>query len=222
MRSSESLTSRFVIMSTRASTPQPVSSWILRNAYEHCLQLERSFSGTQESGTGVPSPLLSARVLGYLLREISSHIGRDAVANEILDCITDGALMQVARVYYNCFILACESLLSLLVFMVSNLTIAGFIPVKCGYSSTTTPAPPKHSSRDSFDHQRDSYRNTEEEARLDHRTAKKWINTLVLPPAIALTDLSPQASVRDRYQCPFTGLYKIQLSDDADQDNWYN
>lgn len=172
---------------TELPRPNPYPPGTLHDAYERCLQLELNFFGAQDSGSDVAAPLLSARVLGYLLQEISNNTGQDSLANEIVGCSDDEALRWVAHIYIDCFILACESPFS----FHDDLMMAEcilFLPVKRGYNSRTTPAPSEHPSRESFDDQREFYSNILEEARLDHHTAKKWVHILVPVPVIALTD----------------------------------
>ena len=73
-------------------------------AYAICLKFERRASN---SGQNSPSPLVCARVLGYMLIHAPVETGRDHMAGAILECANDDALRMLGEFYYVHIISLC-------------------------------------------------------------------------------------------------------------------
>jgi len=55
-----------------------------------------------------PAPLVCARLLGYMMVHAPIASGRENIANEILACINDTALANLAKFYINHFLRCCK------------------------------------------------------------------------------------------------------------------
>lgn len=78
-------------------------------AYARCMQLEERASELQSDG---PSPLVCARVLGYMLKYAPTQHGLVNTAAAINDCPGHSELTRLAEFYFNTFIRCCESRVS--------------------------------------------------------------------------------------------------------------
>ncbi|KAH7884188.1 hypothetical protein F5I97DRAFT_1669731 [Phlebopus sp. FC_14] len=116
-------------------------------AYKRCLDLEAAASRLK-APPGCPPPIISARLLGHLLRIAPPGNGQGQVQRDIMNASDDNALMEVASVYQNGFIRAFKR------------------------SKGPTPAPSEHPSRPSFEDARAYSLQLMEEGKLDHRCAR--------------------------------------------------
>ncbi|KAF8904075.1 hypothetical protein CPB84DRAFT_1845472 [Gymnopilus junonius] len=137
-------------MATQSALPRPndFSPGVLHDAYGKCLDLEKNSQQGQGDSDHDTGPLLTARFLGYLLREIPGDSGREHLANEIVLCVTDGDMSRIARYYMIHFVLV--------------------------FKRGITPPPLEHPSRPHFYEQGHSYHDILQNAQLDHYHAKKY------------------------------------------------
>jgi hypothetical protein len=92
-----------------SGTPLPANEFdsgtVQFSAYARCKSLEEHAHGLQRDGL---SPLVCARILGYMLLHAPTDEGRGKVANEITSYAGDSELMGLAQSYSNNFIRCCE------------------------------------------------------------------------------------------------------------------
>ncbi|KDQ54118.1 hypothetical protein JAAARDRAFT_38731 [Jaapia argillacea MUCL 33604] len=113
-------------------------------AYERCQRLEKASEPSNADGK-----LMRARLLGFMVREAPTDIGRTNMSNEINDCRDDSELYVLADMYLNHF-------------------------VRCFRSKKgSTPAPSFHVSRPSFDDAQIRLSYLLQEAPKNHSTAKE-------------------------------------------------
>lgn len=74
-------------------------------AYEICLDLERRHGQVKQCGT--LQVLVCARFLGYMLLEAPTNTGRKGFASEILRCLGDNDLQNLAEAYKDHFLRVC-------------------------------------------------------------------------------------------------------------------
>ncbi len=75
------------------------------NAYARCKSFEERAHSIQRDGL---SPLVCARILGYLLKFAPTTEGRATFAREVNSCCDDSALIALADEYTENFIRCCE------------------------------------------------------------------------------------------------------------------
>jgi hypothetical protein len=85
-------------------TPLPPNSYsdeLAKEAYDLCLKLESdSPPGSQR--------LVFARFLGHMIREAPAPAGRDNISKEIVGCIGEDDLEQLAKLYILHLVRSCE------------------------------------------------------------------------------------------------------------------
>lgn len=86
--------------------PFPVGTTV-RKAYDKCLGFECS---ALDSGRR-PSPLVCARLLGYMLIHAPVQTGKEHLSREIVACINDEDLRNLGEFYDQHFVRLCEWLL---------------------------------------------------------------------------------------------------------------
>lgn len=87
-----------------------------RGAYEKCLQVEHANLGdpkathkaTAKEG---PGPLLSSRLLGYLLRDCLTDAARATLSQEIVSCENEDEFCDLAEHFLHHFVRCCTLLL---------------------------------------------------------------------------------------------------------------
>lgn len=88
-----------------SGTPLPANGFdsktVQFSAYARCKSLEERAHSLQRDGL---SPLVCARILGYMLQYAPTDEGRDKVATEIMSYAGDSDLMALAQSYSNNFI----------------------------------------------------------------------------------------------------------------------
>jgi hypothetical protein len=77
------------------------------NAYNICLRLEASLQQAVINGDNVGNDIIYIRILGYLIHYVSTDQGLKTVVLEIISAMTDRALLDVGRLYYDHYIRAC-------------------------------------------------------------------------------------------------------------------
>ena len=143
----------------------------LRVAYQRCLALEAGAPDLKAPRYCPPS-IVCARLPGHLLRLAPTSNGQGQLQLEIASATDNVALMQVAGVYLNDFIRACEQQPFHCLFNQSIL-LSGLSTVRRRGSRGPTPAPSEHPSRQSpEDTRKHAIAMMEDsECRLDHRFA---------------------------------------------------
>ncbi len=81
----------------------------LEEAYNVCLEQERSLQSTTEKGGHIGNDLVYIRILGYLLHLVPGEQGLKTVVEEINSCIEDSALIAFGQMYYDHYIKARQS-----------------------------------------------------------------------------------------------------------------
>lgn len=88
---------------------QPFAESSFRIVYQRCLALEVAAEAGLKPIPGCPTPLVCARLLGHLLRLATNSNGRGQLQRGIASAENDTKLMELANVYFNSFIRACQS-----------------------------------------------------------------------------------------------------------------
>lgn len=77
------------------------------NAYNVCLNLEKSLQEKAGDGEDVEKNLVYCRVLGYLIRHASRDEVVASVASDIVSCQNDRAILDLGKTLCDRFIAAC-------------------------------------------------------------------------------------------------------------------
>ena len=83
------------------------------NAYAKCVAYEsNTLAGLHPVPPGV-SPLVCARLLGYMILYAPTDIGRENISNEVMSCPNEEYLADMAKLYIQIFLRCCEYLTTL-------------------------------------------------------------------------------------------------------------
>ena len=135
------------------------------SAYDICLRLERSLQLAVVNGDNVGNDIIYIRILGYLIHYLPTDQGLKTVVFEVVSAMTDRALLDVGKLYYDHYIRACRF---------QGFYSACFLtqsPVRANKGRIPTPS--NHASRPSFDTMADMINDTLTVAPQSHSTAKK-------------------------------------------------
>ncbi|KAF5387950.1 hypothetical protein D9615_000667 [Tricholomella constricta] len=146
-------------MPTPLPRPNPFNDELVISAYNRCLDLEEREAQVIKHGR-LP-PLISARLLGYLIVEATTKDGRLEICTDIIGAVGDQALQALANVYKDHFI-------------------------RCFHSARSrSPTPSHHPSAPSFDAQKQPYRPLLVPTPRSHQTAKAKVSLIDGPSARA-------------------------------------
>lgn len=77
------------------------------SAYNICLRVERSLQEDIDKGDDVGRKQIYIRILGYLIHYVPTDRGLGHVVNEIVSSLSDSALLDVGKSYFDHYIRAC-------------------------------------------------------------------------------------------------------------------
>lgn len=91
---------------TLPANPYPNGLW--KNAYDKCLIYEAAV--VNQLSSDPLSPVIYARLIGYLIIHAPTTGGRDIICSEVDGCHTTNALTDLAKQYMDFFIHWCENI----------------------------------------------------------------------------------------------------------------
>ncbi|KAF8905958.1 hypothetical protein CPB84DRAFT_1813942 [Gymnopilus junonius] len=121
------------------------------SAYNICLTLEKALQRAIDKGEDVGRKMIYIRILGYLVHYVSTDRGLKTVIEEISSSISDTALLEIGKMYFDHYIRAFRA------------------------NKGPIPTPSNHASRPSFDTISDMINDTLIEAPQSHADAKKLV-----------------------------------------------
>ena len=148
--------------------PFPVDDATLCKAYTICLDFESRASDS----TSRLSPLVCARILGYMLIHAPVESGRIWLSEQIIKCENDGALKQLGEFFCDHFIRVCKYLMKSCV-QSSCLHLKSIVKSAKG----PTPTPSLHSSHSIFEQVQQILQGVLQVTPRDQRTAKAQVST---------------------------------------------
>lgn len=77
------------------------------SAYKFCSRLQGSLQQAVDKGENVGNDIIYIRTLGYLLHFVPTDVGLKVVVAEIFAAMSDRALLNVGKMYFDHFIRAC-------------------------------------------------------------------------------------------------------------------
>jgi hypothetical protein len=97
--------------------PLPLNPYVTGSpeftAYANCANLETNAFNLPVPDHG-PTPLVCARLLGYMILHAPTHAGRSSISIEIVSCNNNpGRLLELASFYFDRFVRCCECVVNL-------------------------------------------------------------------------------------------------------------
>ena len=158
------------------------------SAYKICLRLEEHHATVLQMENGALSVLVCARLLGRMVLEAPTDMGRQNISTEIIRSLNDDQLQKLAQSYRDNFIRCCKSIYPLLV---ESLMLTPAYPVRS--IKGRTPAPSAHISAPSFDAEIEVNMGVLQQTPSSHAAAKAQV--CVIDQGVAQKDFS-QALIR--------------------------
>lgn len=146
-------------------------------AYRTCLHREAAAIAAAvihpvQSGV---SPLICARLLGYMIIHAPTDLGRRNISSEITSCRNKEEFFDLAKLYIQHFLRCCKYLL--LDSSNSWWTCSSSFKSTVKAAKGRTPIPSNHPSRPSFDNVSDTFIHMLLEAPQDHQSAKALVSS---------------------------------------------
>jgi hypothetical protein len=155
---------------------------VVFTAYVICREIERQIVESVVQLKSTISPLVSVRILGWLLIYTPTDTGRTNIGREITSCESLQKVIDLGVHYHNHFIRCCERLIHR--FFDSTHQFC-YLLVKS--AKGPTPTPTEHPSRPSFDVEKTNVQQKLQRSPESHQAAKSTVSEVIFHETMCLT-----------------------------------